>query len=113
MWPSDLTDWTISSVNSGHLRSVFCGQPTSVLTPRRRTCRQRLEASTASRFEPAVNRAAMKPIAGDHRARTLALAHTRHGHRADGLQRAMIQCPSISRHDGMEYDRIRICCLTY
>lgn len=32
MWPSDLTDWTISSVNSGHLRSVFCGQPTSVLT---------------------------------------------------------------------------------
>jgi len=24
---------TISSVKSGHLRSVICGQPTSVLTP--------------------------------------------------------------------------------
>jgi len=32
MWPSDPTDWTISSVKSGHLRSVICGQPTSVLT---------------------------------------------------------------------------------
>lgn len=32
MWQSNPTDWTISSVNSGHLRSVFCGQPTSVLT---------------------------------------------------------------------------------
>jgi hypothetical protein len=29
---SDPTDRTISSVNSGHLTSVFCGQPTSVLT---------------------------------------------------------------------------------
>lgn len=32
MWQSDPTDWTISSVKSGHLRSVICGQPTSVLT---------------------------------------------------------------------------------
>lgn len=36
MWPSDPTDGTISSVNSGHLRSVFCGQSTSVLTTRAR-----------------------------------------------------------------------------
>lgn len=43
MWPSDLTDWTISSVNSGHLRSVFCGQPTSVLT-------HGVEATTTSRI---------------------------------------------------------------
>ncbi len=32
MWQSDPTDWTISSVKSGQLRSVICGQPTSVLT---------------------------------------------------------------------------------
>jgi hypothetical protein len=25
-------NWTISSVQSGHLSSVFCGQPTSALT---------------------------------------------------------------------------------
>ena len=30
---SDPTAWTISSVKSGHLTSVICGQPTSVLTP--------------------------------------------------------------------------------
>ena len=29
---SDPTAWTISSVKSGHLTSVICGQPTSVLT---------------------------------------------------------------------------------
>lgn len=29
---ADPTDWTISSVKSGHLTSVFCGQPTSTLT---------------------------------------------------------------------------------
>ena len=31
---SDPTAWTISSVKSGHLTSVICGQPTSVLTER-------------------------------------------------------------------------------
>ena len=39
--------------------------------------------------------------------------HDGHGHRADGLQRAVIQCPSVARHDGTEYDIIRMCCLTY
>ena len=28
----DYTEWTISSVKSGHLKSVICGQSTSVLT---------------------------------------------------------------------------------
>jgi hypothetical protein len=32
MRQSDLEDRTISSVKSGHLTSVICGQPTSVLT---------------------------------------------------------------------------------
>jgi hypothetical protein len=32
MWRSNPRDWTISSVKSGHLTSVFCGQPISVLT---------------------------------------------------------------------------------
>ncbi|MCS6304868.1 MAG: hypothetical protein H8K07_14585, partial [Nitrospira sp.] len=29
---SSHNNWTISSVKSGHLTSVICGQPTSVLT---------------------------------------------------------------------------------
>jgi len=29
---SEHNNWTISSVQSGHLRSVICGQPTSALT---------------------------------------------------------------------------------
>ena len=32
MWHSDPEDRTISSVKSGHLKSVIWGQPTSVLT---------------------------------------------------------------------------------
>lgn len=32
MWQADREDRTISSVKSGHLTSVICGQPTSVLT---------------------------------------------------------------------------------
>jgi hypothetical protein len=71
---SDPTEWTIQSVKGGHLRLVFCGQPTSVLT--------------------VINRAAMKPVAGDHRAQVLAIAHTRHGHHVDGLQGPVLECAS-------------------
>ncbi len=59
--------------------------------------------------EPAIERAAMKAVAGDH----LARAHALDGHRADGLQSAGIQCPSVSRHSGTEYDTISMCCLYY
>jgi len=77
--------------------------------------RERVEsaATPARRREPAIDRAAVKAVAGDHVARALALAHALNGHRADGLQGAVVQCPSVSRHDGTEYDTISMCCLTY
>ena len=40
------------------------------------------------------------------------LRHALHRHRAGGLQGAVIQRPSISRHDGPEYDNISRCCHT-
>ena len=77
--------------------------------------RERVEsvATPTRRREPAIDRAPVKAVAGDHLARALALAHTLDRHRADGLQGAVIQCPSVSRHDGTEYDTISMCCLTY
>ncbi len=74
----------------------------------RGACRERVEsvATPARRREPAIDRAAVKAVAGDHVARALALAHALNGHRADGLQGAVIQCPSVSRHRGTEYDTI-------
>jgi len=81
----------------------------------RGACRECVEsvATPACRREPAIDRAAVKAVARDHVARALALAHALNGHLADGLQGAVIQCPSVSRHRGTEHDTIRMCCLYY
>ena len=81
----------------------------------RGTCRKRVEsvAPPAHRRQPARDCAPVKALAGDHLAWALARAHTLDRHRADGLQRAVIQCPSVLRHSGTEYDTIRMCRLFY
>ena len=81
----------------------------------RGTCRERVESvpTPACRREPAIDRAAVKAVAGDHLARTFALTHALNGHLPDGLQSAVIQCSSVSRHSGTEYDTISKCCLYY
>lgn len=77
MWQSDPTDWTISSVKSGHLRSVICGQPTSVLrygnpTSKRRgrrcPMRRRRSSLTASHVMGHIGKAVDTVRKQEHRA---------------------------------------------
>ena len=79
----------------------------------RRARRQRLEslAPPARHLELAVDRAAVKTVAGDHLARALALTHTLDRHLADGFQSPVIQRAAVSLHGGIDHLTNAECCL--